>query len=212
MDARHAGARGNARETLYDVTAIVTSYSGEYLFCFWLVEGCAHFGGRAWPAAPTRTLGPFALLAILMPQIVDLSFVSIFMVQSAVLAFTFAAAIWALHRAKNATGQPWLARDTRLTVAARTILFSAYVPVFAAHVLGWPLPLVPLVLSSAAHLVLEFLVGFGGAVLVLEQSHSGLATYSAGLVADNRNFRPWLSAERPDPGIETRYASCWSTH
>ena len=195
---------------LYDGTAIVTIplyLFGEYLFCFWLVEGCAHFGGRAWPAAGLkRALGPFALLAILLPQIVGLSFVSIFMVQSAVLAFTFAAAIWALHSTAKREPASHGLLAIRVSLLLLTILFSAYVPVFAAHVfLGWPLPLVPLVLSSATHLVLEFLVGFGGAVLVLEQSHSGLATYSAGLVADNRNFRA-LAERDALTGIENRYA------
>jgi diguanylate cyclase (GGDEF)-like protein len=44
-------------------------------------------------------------------------------------------------------------------------------------------------LSSAVHLVLEFLLGFGGAVLVLEQSHQRLAIRNDALAADNARFR-----------------------
>ena len=44
-------------------------------------------------------------------------------------------------------------------------------------------------LSSATHLVLEFLLGFGGAVLALEQSHHGLAVRNDMLTADNAKFR-----------------------
>src|SRR5580658_7212028 len=44
-------------------------------------------------------------------------------------------------------------------------------------------------LSSVTHLVFEFLLGFGGAVLVLEQSHQGLAVRNDTLTADNVRFR-----------------------
>ena len=44
-------------------------------------------------------------------------------------------------------------------------------------------------LSSATHLVFEFVLGFGGAVLVLEQSHQGLAVRNDMLTADNARFR-----------------------
>ena len=75
------------------------------------------------------------------------------------------------------------------------VTFVYYIPIFAANLL-WdePLPMTLLKLSSAMHLVLEFVLGFGGAVLVLEQSHHRLAAENDNLATDNLRYR--VKAER----------------
>jgi diguanylate cyclase (GGDEF)-like protein len=78
----------------------------------------------------------------------------------------------------------------RVALLLLSAIFLGYFPIFLANLLtGAPLPATLLRLSSATHLVLEFLLGFGGAVLVLEQSHQRLAVRNDTLSADNARFR-----------------------
>ncbi|MGH8230343.1 MAG: diguanylate cyclase domain-containing protein [Steroidobacteraceae bacterium] len=169
---------------------------GEYLFGYWIIEGCAHFGGRRgsrrWFA---RLIVPIGLFSILAPQVIGYQFRSVFLLQSLVLAGVFATALIALSSAvRREPPSPGLFA-MRVALTLLTLIFVWYVPLFGANVL-WdvPLPLTALKLSSATHLVLEFMLGFGGAVLVMEQSHHGLAVRNDILTADNDRIR--VQAER----------------
>jgi diguanylate cyclase (GGDEF)-like protein len=169
---------------------------GEYLFGYWIIEGCAHFGGRQWPHRwLPRLIAPLALFSIAAPQVIGYEFRAVFMVQSLALAFSFASALIAL--ASTARREPPSSGllAMRVALVLLTVIFLGYLPIFGANLL-WnePLPMTLLRLSSALHLVFEFLLGFGGAVLVLEQSHHGLAVRNDMLSADNAKFR--VQAER----------------
>jgi diguanylate cyclase (GGDEF)-like protein len=125
---------------------------GEYLFGYWIVSGCAHFAGRAWPRGLLPKVVPaLAIIAAAAPQLIGYEFRVIFMVQS-----------FALY----------------------------YIPIFGANVLrDEPLPLTLLRVSSAVHLLCEFLLGFGGAVLVLEESRHGLAVRYDDLAVSSAKYR-----------------------
>jgi diguanylate cyclase (GGDEF)-like protein len=169
---------------------------GKYLFGYWIVVGCAHFGGRPWsPLLLPRLIVPFAVAAIAIPPLVGYQFRAVFMVQSFALAFAFASALIVLKSAlKPAPSSPGLFA-MRSALLLLIVTFVYYIPIFGANVL-WnePLPMTLLKLSSAMHLVLEFLLGFGGAVLVLEQSHHRLAAAYDDLATDNLRYR--VKAER----------------
>ncbi|HEY1725692.1 MAG TPA: GGDEF domain-containing protein [Steroidobacteraceae bacterium] len=169
---------------------------GEYLFGYWIIEGCAHFGGRRWSQRwMMRLMVPVALFSMLAPQVIGYQFRSVFLLQAAVLAGVFASALIALASAvRREPPSPGL-MAMRVALTLLTLIFVWYLPVFGANVL-WdvPLPLTALKLSSATHLVLEFMLGFGGAVLVMEQSHHGLAVRNDILSADNDRIR--VQAER----------------
>lgn len=169
---------------------------GEYLFGYWIIEGCAHFGGHRWSHRwLPRLIAPLALFSIAAPQIIGYEFRAIFLVQSLALAGIFATALIALaSAAKRVPSSPGLLA-MRVALLLLVVIFLGYLPIFGANLL-WniPLPMTLLKLSSATHLVFEFLLGFGGAVLVLEQSHHGLAVHNHILTADNAKFR--AQAER----------------
>lgn len=164
---------------------------GEYWFGLGIIEGCARFGGRQWPARWRRALlWPMALFALAAPQVIGYEFRAVFLLQSSVLTAVFAVALWALSSARRhgSSGSGLMAM--RGALSALTAIFICYIPIFAANI--WydtPLPMGPLALSSAAHLLGEFVLGFGGAVLVLEQAHQGLVVRNEGLAADNLKIR-----------------------
>jgi len=169
---------------------------GEYLFGYWIIEGCAHFAGRHWSQRwLARLIVPLALFSIAAPQLIGYQFRAVFMLQSLALSCIFAASLVALSSAARREPSSSGLLVMRVALLLLAIIFLAYLPIFGANLL-WdkPLPLTWLKLSSAAHLVLEFLLGFGGAVLVLEQSHHGLAVRNNTLTADNARFR--VQAER----------------
>jgi diguanylate cyclase (GGDEF)-like protein len=169
---------------------------GEYLFGYWIIEGCAHFAGRHWSQRWRPCLFvALALFSIAVPQLIGYQFRALFMLQSLALSFIFAASLLALSSAARREPSSSGLLVMRVALLLLTIIFLAYLPIFGANLL-WdkPLPLTWLKLSSAAHLVLEFLLGFGGAVLVLEQSHQGLTVRNNTLTADNARFR--VQAER----------------
>ncbi|HEY4974387.1 MAG TPA: GGDEF domain-containing protein [Steroidobacteraceae bacterium] len=169
---------------------------GEYLFGYWIIEGCAHFGGRHWSAQwLPRLLVPLALFAAAAPQLIGYEFRAVFMVQSLALAFIFTAALVALSSAARREPASSGLLVMRVALLLLALIFLAYLPIFGSNLLwNHPLPLTLLKLSSATHLVLEFLLGFSGAVVVLEQSHHGLAVRNNMLTADNAKFR--VQAER----------------
>jgi diguanylate cyclase (GGDEF)-like protein len=164
---------------------------GEYLFGYWIIEGCAHFGGRRWSSRwLPRVILPLAAISIVMPQLIGYEFRAVFTLQSLALAFIFGTALIALGpAAKPEPSSPGL-MAMRVALLMLTAIFLGYLPIFVANLLtNAPLPMTLLKLSSATHLVFEFLLGFGGAVLVLEQSHQGLAVRNDTLTADNAKFR-----------------------
>jgi diguanylate cyclase (GGDEF)-like protein len=169
---------------------------GEYLFAYWIIEGCVHFGGRTWHAQKlTRVFAPLLVFAVAVPQIIGYEFRAVFIVQSLVLCIACTVSFFALSPAatRDPASPGLLAMRSALLLLAA--IFLAYVPVFGANVFfDRPLPMTLLRLSSVTHLVLEFLLGFGGAVLVLEQSHQGLAARNSSLALDNERFR--IQAER----------------
>jgi diguanylate cyclase (GGDEF)-like protein len=181
-------------EQLIPATAPVTLSAymfGEYLFGYWIVEGCAYFGGRRWSSRwLPRLAAPLLLISITLPHVIGYEFRAIFTAQSLALAFIFGAAWIALspaaRRGRSSSGLLAM-RSALLLLSA---IFLGYFPIFLANLLtGAPLPATLLKLSSAIHLVLEFLLGFGGAVLVLEQSHQRLMVRNDTLSADNARFR-----------------------
>lgn len=181
-------------EQIIPTTAAVTlpAYMfGEYLFGYWIVEGCAYFGGRRWSRRwLARLAAPMLVISIVLPQLIGYEFRAVFIVQSLALAFSFGAALIALSpaaRRGRASSGLLAMRSALLLLSA---IFLCYFPIFLANLLtGAPLPATLLKLSSASHLVLEFLLGFGGAVLVLEQSHQWLMVRNDTLSADNARFR-----------------------
>src|SRR5450631_2520140 len=73
---------------------------GEYLFGYWIIEGCAHFAGRHWSYRwLPRLIVPLALFSIAAPQVIGYEFRAVFMVQSLALACIFIAALIALSSA-----------------------------------------------------------------------------------------------------------------
>jgi diguanylate cyclase (GGDEF)-like protein len=169
---------------------------GEYLFGYWIIEGCAHFGGRRWPRRLLSTLiAPLAIISIALPRLIGYEFRSVFVVQSIALVSIFATALIVLSSAvRRAPSSPGLLA-MRVALTLLIVIFVSYVWIFGANLLvSEPLPLTLLKLTSAAHLVLEFLLGFGGTVLVLEQSHHSIAVRNDSLTADNAKFR--VEAER----------------
>jgi diguanylate cyclase (GGDEF)-like protein len=169
---------------------------GEYLFGYWIIEGCAHFGARRWSSAWLRRLiVPAAIFSAAMPQLIGHQFRTVFLVQSSALAVIFALALWALAPAARREPRSSGLLAMRVALLLLTVIFLGYLPMFGANLfLDQPLPMTLLRLSSATHLVLEFLLGFGGAVLVLEQSRTGLLMHNDILTADNAKFR--AQAER----------------
>ena len=180
---------------------------GEYLFGYWIVEGCAHFGGRPWSRRLLPVLfGLFAIAAIAIPHLIGYDFRAIFMLQSLALATIFIAALIALApAARRAPSSPGL-MAMRGALILLIVTFLSYIPIFGASVLtNMPLPLTWLKLSSAVHLVSEFLLGFGGAVLVLEENHHGLAVSYDDLAASSAKYRD--AAERDAlTGVYNRHA------
>ena len=180
---------------------------GEYLFGYWIVSGCAHFAGRAWPKRLLPKVVPaFAIIAATVPRMTGYEFRVIFMVQSLALAITFGAALVALAPAARRAGSSPGLTAMRVALILLVITFLYYIPIFGANVLrDDPLPLTLLRVSSAVHLLCEFLLGFGGAVLVLEESHHGLAVRYDDLAVSSAKYRD--AAERDAlTGASNRHA------
>ena len=164
---------------------------GEYLFGYWIIEGCAHFGGRRWSNRwLPRLIASLAAFSIVMPQLIGYEFRAVFTLQSLALTCIFATALIALApAARRDPSSPGLL-TMRVALLLLAAIFLGYLPIFIANLAtNAPLPMTLLKLSSATHLVFEFVLGFGGAVLVLEQSHQGLAMRNDTLTADNARFR-----------------------
>jgi hypothetical protein len=180
---------------------------GEYLFGYWIVSGCAHFAGRAWPPRLLPKLVPvFAIIAAGGTTADRLRVPRHF-------PGAVAGARDHVRRGLRRAGACRKARWDRVgadgdarRVDLLVITFLYYIPIFGANVLrDEPLPLTLLRVSSAVHLLCEFLLGFGGAVLVLEESHHGLAVRYDDLAVSSAKYRD--AAERDAlTGASNRHA------
>jgi hypothetical protein len=104
---------------------------GEYLFGYWIVSGCAHFAGRAWPRGLLPKVMPaFAIIAVAAPQLIGYEFRVIFMVQSLALAITFGAALVALAPAARRAGSSPGLTAMRVALILLVITFLYYIPIF----------------------------------------------------------------------------------
>jgi len=164
---------------------------GEYMFGWWIIQGCAHFSGRRWPRHSLRKIIPaLVLVSLALPQVIGYQFRSVFLIQSLVLACCFLIALIALSPAFGRMPSSPGLLAMRGALVLLSLLFLSYLPIFGSNMLlNAPLPMTWLRLSSATHLVLEFLLGFGGAVLVLEQSHRNVSAHNQALANDNARYR-----------------------
>ena len=162
----------------------------EYLFGYWLIEGCAIFGDRHWPAGMLKkVIVPCGAAAIVFPKITGYEFGHIFILQSTVLSIVFAVALGALTSPTRIRSSPGMT-VMRAALGLLAILFLAYVPIFGANaLLGIPLPMTLLKCSSILHLLLEFQLGFAGALLILEQTNQGLIQQNSSLHFEAAEYR-----------------------
>lgn len=179
----------------------------EYIFLYLLVLGCARLAGESvrprWRTA--ALLAPPALaLAIGLPALAGYRFAAMFMVQSGLLALGFALALLtlapALRRRRGGFGLPLMALSLLLLV----VVFAHYVPVFALHLaVGRPLPMAWLQTTSAAHLLFEFALGFGGVMAVLELRNGELRQRNDDLARSGRHYQE-LARRDPLTGAQNR--------
>ena len=123
-------------------------------------------------------------------RLIGYQFRPVFLIQPLVLACCFLIALIALSPAfGRMLSSPGLLA-MRGALVLLSLLFLSYLPIFGSNMLlDTPLPMTWLRLSSATYLVLEFLLGFGGAVLVLEQSHRNVSAHNQALADDNACHR-----------------------
>jgi diguanylate cyclase (GGDEF)-like protein len=164
---------------------------GEYLFLYLLVLGCAnHVSGRRAARGDLRLVAPALVLAVLVPILARGEFARLFLVQSFILSLGCLIALWTL----------WPALRTRrrlsgigVMVAALALLaltFAHYLPIFGAHIaFGATLPQGWLALTSAGHLLLEFVLGFGSSMIVLERVNDELRQRNRDLSMASEQFR-----------------------
>jgi diguanylate cyclase (GGDEF)-like protein len=178
----------------------------EYGFLYFLVTGLRSLETEHADLHPAALLVPAALLAGLLPWLCGFEFQRLFLVQAALLAGGFG---WALA----SLPQPEPGRETGVglrTVQASLLLlfgiFVHYVPIFGLVVAGrMDLPLDYLKLTSIAHLVAEFALGYAGAMAVLENSNRSLRLHNSDLRRDGERLRK-LSEIDPLTGTLNRRA------
>jgi diguanylate cyclase (GGDEF)-like protein len=164
---------------------------GEYLFLYLLVLGCAnHVSGRCAGRSDLRLVAPALVLALLVPVLARGEFARLFLVQSFVLGLGCLIALWtlwpALRSRRKLSGIGVMV--TALGLLALT--FAHYLPIFAVHIaFGAALPTGWLVLTSLAHLLFEFLLGFGSAMVVLERINADLLQRNRDLAMASEQFR-----------------------
>ena len=123
-------------------------------------------------------------------RLIGYRFRPVFLIQPLVLACCFLIALIALSPAFGRMLSSAGLLAMRGALVLLSLLFLSYLPIFGSNMLlDTPLPMTWLRLSSATYLVLEFLLGFGGAVLVLEQSHRNVSAHNQALADDNACHR-----------------------
>jgi diguanylate cyclase (GGDEF)-like protein len=178
----------------------------EIAFLYFLVSGVRRLDHAAGPAPRPSQLAAAALVfSVVLPWACAFSFLRMFAVQSAVLAAGFGLA---LARAPVPSGENGGAglRTVRASLVALFALFVHYVPIFGMSASGrMSLPMDYLKLTSVAHLILEFALGYGGAMAVMELRNRRLLSHNHDLHRDGERLRK-LSETDPLTGTLNRRA------
>jgi diguanylate cyclase (GGDEF)-like protein len=181
---------------------------GEYGFLYFLILGLRNL------EHPVRIGGPghrglvlaAVLVAVLLPWACGQAFQPMFALQSLVLAVAFSLALAVLPDPVDAWSRSVGLRTVRLSLLVLVGIFVHYVPLFWLAATGrGELPFEYIKLTSVAHLLAEFALGYGGALTVLELGNRRLRDRNRSLVADGERLR-LLSETDPLTGALNRRA------
>jgi diguanylate cyclase (GGDEF)-like protein len=180
---------------------------GEYGFLYFLVVGLRRLDRFAGPTPrPTALAAAALLVAIVLPWASGFAFERLFAVQAVLLAIGFGMALTSVPVPAPGVPQGAGLRTVRASLLALFAIFVHYVPIFGLVVSGrLELPFDYLKLTSIAHLVAEFALGYAGAMAVLELSHSHLLSHNHELRRDGERLRK-LSETDPLTGTLNRRA------
>lgn len=179
----------------------------EYGFLFFLACGLRSLAGLPDPdRRQAWLLAPATALALVLPWLCAFDFQRLFAIQSALLAGGFAFALSSLPVADSGHPLGMGMRTVRVSLVVLFAIFVHYVPVFGMVVGGSiELPFDYLKLTSIAHLVAEFALGYGGTMAALEMSNHSLSSHNRELRRDGERLRK-LSETDPLTGTLNRRA------
>lgn len=181
---------------------------GEYGFLYFLILGLRNL------ERPVRIGGPghrglvlaAVAVAVALPWACGQDFQPMFALQSLVLAVGFALALAVLPHPVEAWSRSVGLRTVRLSLLVLVGIFVHYVPLFWLAATGRAeLPFEYLKLTSVAHLLAEFALGYGGALAVLELGNRRLQDRNRSLREDGERLR-LLSETDPLTGALNRRA------
>ena len=181
---------------------------GQYGFLYFLILGLRNL------EEPVRVGGPghrglvlaAVLVAVLLPWACGQDFQSIFAVQSLVVAVAFSLALAVLPQPVGPWSRSVGLRTVRLGLLVLVGIFVHYVPLFWLAATGRSeLPFEYIKLTSVAHLLAEFALGYGGALTVLELGNRRLQDRNRSLREDGERLR-LLSETDPLTGAMNRRA------
>jgi diguanylate cyclase (GGDEF)-like protein len=180
---------------------------GEYGFLYFLVIGLRRLDRFAGPTPrPTALAAAALVVAIVLPWLAGFAFERLFAVQSVLLAIGFGMALASIPVPAPGVSLGAGLGTVRASLVALFAIFVHYVPIFGLVVSGrLTLPLDYLKLTSIAHLVAEFALGYAGAMAVLELSHSHLLSHNHDLRRNGERLRK-LSETDPLTGTLNRRA------
>ena len=190
--------------------AVVTDSAyllAEYGYLYFLVLGLRNLQLTLVPTlAHLWFLATALVIAIVLPWTTHHEFQLMFAVQSGLLAFGFGVALFSLPNGKKASLETAGTRALRASLIVLIAIFLHYVPLFFLVALGrMPLPFDYLKMTSVAHLVAEFALGYAGALAVLEVSNRKLQLRNRALRKDGERLR-MLSETDPLTGALNRRA------
>jgi diguanylate cyclase (GGDEF)-like protein len=176
-------------------------------FLYFLVAGVRRLDPAAGPAPrPTLLAGAALVFAVALPWACGFSFQRMFAVQSAVLAAGFGLALARAPVAVEGEDAGVGLHTVRASLFALFALFVHYVPIFGLAASGrMSLPMDYLKVTSIAHLVAEFALGYGGAMAVMEMRNRRLLSHNHDLRRDGERLRK-LSETDPLTGTLNRRA------